>query len=215
MAGQVPLALRPDGAIAIGDAACLVVDDQGGAVFVWGTLLWSWQAGDQAGRRLAAVQLAIAKIAKRVQIAAAFEVTPETVWRWCRDYERDGIAALAPAKPGPKGAWKLTDDIVEQIVTLDAQGLTQAKIAETVGVSSFSVRQVLRERTGAVERSPQVGDDAEDLDTTEDPSDDTDAGQGGRLPVVPAPAARTGERQAVRFGQLEQAKPQYRSVRVV
>jgi transposase len=191
MTAQMPLPLRPDGAILIGEAACLVSDEQGGAVFVWGTLWWSWQAGDEAGRRLAAVQLAIAKIAKRVQIAAAFEVTPETVWRWCRDYERDGIGGLAPAKPGPKGAWKLTDDIVERIVTLDAQGLTQAAIAGQVGVSSFSVRQVLRERTAGTDRSPQG-----DTDTEEDD-----------LPVVPAPAPRSDERQAARFGQLEEAKP--------
>ena len=61
IAGQVPPSLRPDGAIAIGDAACLVGDEQGGAVFVWGTLWSSWQAGDEAGRRLVAVQLVIAK----------------------------------------------------------------------------------------------------------------------------------------------------------
>jgi prepilin-type processing-associated H-X9-DG protein len=202
--GQVPLPLQPDGAIAIGDAACLVNGEQGGAVLVWGTLWWSWQAGDQAGRRLAAVQLAIAKIAKRVQIAAAFEVTPETVWRWCRDYERDGIAALAPAKPGPKGAWKLTDDIVERIVALDAQGLTQAKIAETVGVSSFSVRQVLRGQAAGGLRPASQGDDAGDDADAHDRDEQT---EGGALPVVPAPTPRTDERQAARFGQLVQAEP--------
>jgi transposase-like protein len=192
MTAQMPLPLRPDGAVPIGDAGCLVVDEQGGAVLVWGTLWWSWQAGDQAGRRLAVVQLAIAKVAKRVQIAAAFDITPETVWRWCRDYERDGIAALAPAKPGPKGAWKLTEHIVEQIVALDAHGLTQAKIAQTVGVSSFSVRQVLRARV-PVTAEP----DTPDLDET------TQA----LLPVVPAPVPRTTERQAARFGQLDEAAP--------
>ena len=204
MAGQVPLPLRPDGAITIGDAACLVNGEQGGAVLVWGTLWWSWQAGDQAGRRLAAVQLATSKIAKRVQIAAAFDITPETVWRWCRDYERDGIAALAPAKPGPKGAWKLTDDIVEQIVALDAQGLTQAKIAETVGVSSFSVRQVLRGQAAGGLRPASQGDDAGDDADTHDRDEQT---EGGALPVVPAPTPRTDERQAARFGQLVQAEP--------
>ena len=190
MTAQMPLPLRPDGAIPIGEAGCLVVDEAGGAVLVWGTLWWSWQAGDEAGRRLAVVQLALAKIAKRVQIAAAFEVTPETVWRWCRDYQREGIAALAPAKPGPKGAWKLTDEVVEQIVTLDAEGLTQAAVAEQVGVSTFSVRQVLRER------SPRV----------DDTNDEDDVDSDG-LPVVPVPTPRTGERQAARFGQLEEAPP--------
>jgi transposase len=193
MTAQLPLPLRPDGAIPIGEAACLVSDEQGEAVFVWGTLWWSWQAGDQAGRRLAVVQLAMAKVARRVQIAAAFDITPETVWRWCRDYERDGIAALAPAKPGPKGAWKLTDDIVERIVALDAQGLTQAKIAQTVGVSSFSVRQVLRARV-PVTAEPDTPDVEETAQA---------------LPVVPVPAPRTAERQAARFGQLDEAEPQF------
>jgi hypothetical protein len=191
MTAQMPLPLRPDGAIAIGEAGCLTVDEAGGAVWVWGTLWWSWQAGDQAGRRLAVVQLAMAKVAKRVQIAAAFDITPETVWRWCRDYERDGIAGLAPAKPGPKGAWKLTDDIVERIVALDGQGLTQAAIAGQVGVSSFSVRQVLRARV-PVTAEP----DTPDVDDTAQ-----------ALPVVPAPAPRTDERQAARFGQLVEAEP--------
>jgi len=193
MTAQMPLPLQPDGAIPIGDAACLVADEAGGAVWVWGTLWWSWQAGDEAGRRLAVVQLALAKVAKRVQIAAAFEVTPETVWRWCRDYQRDGIAGLAPAKPGPKGAWKLTDDVIARIVALDAEGLTQAAVAEQVGVSTFSVRQVLRER------SPQGVDDN---------NDEVDVSSGA-LPVVPAPAPRTGERQAARFGLLEEAEPRF------
>jgi hypothetical protein len=191
MTAQLPLPLRPDGAIPIGEAACLVSDEQGEAVFVWGTLWWSWQAGDQAGRRLAVVQLAMAKVARRVQIAAAFDITPETVWRWCRDYERDGIAGLAPAKPGPKGAWKLTEHIVERIVALDAQGLTQAKIAQTVGVSSFSVRQVLRARV-AVTAEPDTPDVEETAQA---------------LPVVPVPVPRTAERQAARFGQLDEAAP--------
>ena len=196
MTAQMPLPLTPDGASPIGEAACLVVDEQGGAVWVWGTLWWSWQAGDEAGRRLAVVQLALAKIAKRVQIAAAFEVTPETVWRWCRDYQRDGIGGLAPAKPGPKGAWKLTDDIVERIVALDQEGCTQAKIAETVGVSSFSVRQVLRARVPATTEPAAT------------PSDEAD-GTERELPVVPAPAPRNDERQAARFGQLEEAEPRF------
>src|SRR5680860_338157 len=146
MSAQVPLPLRPDGAVPIGEAACLTIDEHGGVVWVWGTLWWSWQAGDEAGRRLAAVQLATARIARRVEISAAFSTTTTTLWRWIRDYEQVGIAGLVPAKPGPKGAWKLTGEVVEQIVSLHARGCTQAAIAEQAGVSSFSVRQVLRDR---------------------------------------------------------------------
>ncbi len=191
MSAQVPLPLTPEGAVPIGDAACLTVDEHGGAVLVWGTLWWSWQTGDEAGRRLAVVQLAAAKAAKRVEIAAAFGVTPETVWRWCRDYGQEGIAGLVPVKPGPKGAWKLTNEVIDQIVVLDGQGLTQAAIAEQVGVSSFSVRQVLRDRQPATadvcDHEPQHHDE--------------------ELAVLPAPQPRTAERQAARFGQLTEATP--------
>ena len=189
MTAQVPLPLMPEGAIPLGDAACVTVGEHGGAVWVWDRLWWSWQAGDEAGRRLAVVQLAAAKVAKRVQIAAAFEVTPETVWRWCRDYERDGIDGLVPAKSGPKGAWKLTAEVVDQIVTLDSQGLTQAAVAEQVGVSSFSVRQVLRDRRQPAPSTDAAGEDAE------------------ALPVLAAPQPRTVERQAARYGQLQEAAP--------
>ena len=137
------------------------------------------------------VQLVAAKVAKRVEIAAAFGVTPETVWRWCRDYGQEGIAGLVPVKPGPKGAWKLTNEVIDQIVVLDGQGLTQAAIAEQVGVSSFSVRQVLRDRQPATadvcDHEPQHHDE--------------------ELAVLPAPQPRTAERQAARFGQLTEATP--------
>jgi lambda repressor-like predicted transcriptional regulator len=190
MSAQVALPLTPEGAVPIGSAACVTVDSHGGAVLVWGTLWWSWQAGDEAGRRLAVVQLAAAKVAKRVEIAAAFGVTPETVWRWCRDYRQAGIAGLVPAKPGPRGAWKLTDVVIDRIVALDAQGLTQAQVAAQAGVSSFSVRQVLRDRQPA---TAEVSDG--------------EPHQQQQLPVVPAPAPRTSERQAARYGQLQEASP--------
>jgi hypothetical protein len=192
MSAQVPLPLTPQGAVSIGEAACLTVDSDGGAVWVWGTLWWSWQADDEAGRRLAVVQLAAAKVAKRVEIAAAFKVTPETVWRWCRDYQQAGIAGLVPAKPGPKGAWKLTGELIERIVALDAQGLTQAQVAEQAGVSSFSVRQVLRERSRPATAEVSVSEPQSEKG----------------LPVVPAPAPRSAERQAARYGQLIEAAPQ-------
>jgi hypothetical protein len=194
MSAQMPLPMCPEGAVPIGEAACLTVDGHGGQVWVWGRLWWSWQAGDEAGRRLAAVQLATAKVARRVQIAAAFATTTTTLWRWMRDYGQAGIVGLAPVRPGPKGAWKLTDEVVGQIVALDAKGATQASIAEQVGVSSFSVRQVLRDRQPPVaapagDHEPQPQREREEL------------------AVVPAPAPRTGERQAARFGLLEQAEP--------
>ena len=189
MSAQLPLPLQPAGAVPIGDAASLLVDEAGGAVWVWGMLWWQWQAGDEAGRRLAAVQLAKAKIATRTEVAAAFATTTVTLWRWEQAHDQAGVTGLAPAKPGPKGAWKLTDEIVGQIMALRRAGNTPQRIADQVGVSRFSVRRVLAE----VETTPPT-----DVDTAQDD-----------LPVVPAPVPRTGERQAARFGLLEEAEPQF------
>jgi hypothetical protein len=190
MSAQVPLPLQPQGAVPVGDAACLTVDEAGGAVWLWGTLWWSWQAGDEAGRRLAAVQLAKSKVAARTEIASAFATTTVTLWRWEQTYDERGVAGLVPAKPGPKGAWKLTEDIVGQIVTLRRAGRTPQQIADEVGVSRFAVRRVLAEVETVQPTDVETGDDEHDV-----------------LPVVPAPAPRTAERQAARFGQLEQAEP--------
>jgi hypothetical protein len=64
-------------------------------------------------------------------------------------------------------------------------------VAEQAGVSSFSVRQVLRER-----RQP----------TTAEVCDDEP--RQAELAVLRVPSPRTAERQAARFGQLVEASPQ-------
>jgi len=65
MTTQQPLPLAPAGAVLIGDAAALVADDDGGRVFIRGELCFVWDAGDDLGRRLAAVQLVRIKAATR------------------------------------------------------------------------------------------------------------------------------------------------------
>ena len=57
MTAQLPLTLVPAGAVEIGQVAALVQDAAGGRVFVRGELVFAWDAGDDLGRRLAAVQL--------------------------------------------------------------------------------------------------------------------------------------------------------------
>ena len=48
-----------------------------------------------------------------------------------------------PARRGPKGASKLTPELVERIAGLDAAGATLREIAAATGVSTFSVRNAL------------------------------------------------------------------------
>ena len=57
MTAQPPLPLLPSDARALGAAAAIVEDGEGGRVFVHGTLAYAWDDGDVAGRRFAAVSL--------------------------------------------------------------------------------------------------------------------------------------------------------------
>ena len=65
------------------------------------------------------------------------------IWRCDQALAADGVAGLVPSRRGPKGASKLTPQLVEQIAGLDAAGATLREIAAATGVSTFSVRNAL------------------------------------------------------------------------
>ena len=197
MLSQLPLPLLPAGAAEIAPGVGFAAGDEGGLVIVHGLATFAWDAGDEAGRRLAAVQLVRLRAASQGQVAEAFGVDPATIWRWDHALAADGVAGLVPARPGPKGASKLTPQLVERIAGLDAAGATLRQIAAATGVSTFSVRNALgrvasggRPAAGAAEDS--AGRDA----------GDGDAGQGAVVPVLPDPVPRDGERALARWGLL-------------
>ena len=80
--GQLPLPLLPAGAAGIAPGVGLLADEDGGLVSVHGLATFAWDGGDEAGRRLAAVQLVRLRAASQGQVAEAFGVDPATVWRW-------------------------------------------------------------------------------------------------------------------------------------
>jgi hypothetical protein len=209
MLTQLPLPLLPAGAAEIAPGVGLVTgDDGGGLVSVHGLATFAWDGGDEAGRRLAAVQLVRLRAVSQAQAAAAFGVDPVTVWRWDQALAAGGVAGLVPARRGPKGASKLTPQLAARIRDLDAAGVTLAGIAAATGVSTFSVRNALgrvasggRPAAGAAEGS--MGLDA---------GSDDDAGQGTVVPVLPDPVPRDGERALARWGLLgEGAVPVFTS----
>src|SRR5665811_324702 len=112
MTTQQLLPLAPAGAVLIGDATALVTDDDGGRVFIRGELCFVWDAGDDLGRRLAAVQLVRVKAARAMQVATAFGVTTVTLWRWRKELDAAGAQGLAQDKRGPKGPSRLTPEAV-------------------------------------------------------------------------------------------------------
>jgi type VII secretion protein EccE len=133
MSAQPPLPLVPDGARPVGAAAAIVEDDDGGPVYVHGNLAYAWDAGDAAGRRLAAVSLTRIKVATQLQVAVAFTVNPAALRRWETRCSDAGMAGLLNERKGPKRKSKLTPDTVAAIRRLRAGGASYRTVAATVG----------------------------------------------------------------------------------
>ena len=220
MLTQVPLPLLPRDAAEIAPGVGVVAGpDGGGVVWVHGLATFAWDAGDEAARRLAAVQLVQLKAATQVQVAQAFGVIPVSVWRWARALAGGGVAGLVPAAKGPQRASKLTPQVIGQIRELDRHGAGKAAIAAAAGVSESSVRSVLRPARPAAGGQDAGG--ADGIPAGQDPAgtdpDFADTGMGADpdpepevLPVLPDPVPRDAERALARFGLLgEGAAPAF------
>jgi transposase len=203
MLSQLPLPLLPAGAAEIAPGVGVLAGEDGGLVAVHGLATFAWDAGDEAGRRLAAVQLVRLRAASQGQVAEAFGVDPATVWRWDQTVASGGVAGLVPARRGPKGASKLTPGLAARIAGLDADGQTLRQIAAATGVSTFTVRTALgRVRPGG--QAPA----AAGQDSVPGRRDSETAAAGQPLPVLPDPVPRDGERALARWGLLgEGAEP--------
>jgi transposase len=193
MLTQIPLPLLPADAAEIARGVGVVTGPAGGVAWVHGLAAFAWDAGDEAGRRFAAVQLVRLAAAGQAEVAGAFGVDPVTVWRWDQALSRDGVAGLVPARKGPRRASKLTAQVVARIRELDAAGtLTLAEIARAAGVSASSVRNALgRGRLAAAD----------------DPAGDAPGQDAPVLPVLPDPVPRAAERAVARRGLLGEAVP--------
>ena len=197
MLRQLPLPLLPSGAAEIAPGVGFLAGEQGGLVTVHGLATFAWDGGDEAGRRLAAVQLVRLRAASQGQVAEAFGVDPGTIWRWDQALAAGGVAGLVPARRGPKGASKLTPELAERIAGLDAAGATLREIAAATGVSTFTVRNAL----GRVPSSGQPAAAGAAEDSAGPVAGDDDAGQGA-VPVLPDPVPRDAERALARWGLL-------------
>lgn len=226
VSAQPPLPMLPAGAVEVGTAAGLVEGEAGGVVFVFGQATFAWAPGDEVARKVAAVQLVATRVARQVEVAAAFGVDAATVWRWQRAYEAEGLCGLLATKRGPKGPRKLTSELVARIAEMDADGATLQRIATATGVSTTTVRRALgrgaappagnTDTAAETETETAVADVQADVqadiraevraEVADETVADADPTAGG-LPVLPAPVPRTGERALARTGLLAEAAP--------
>ena len=199
MLTQLPLPLLPGDAREIAPGVGVADGpDGGGVVWVHGLATFAWDAGDEAARRLAGVQLWQLKGASQAQVAAGFGVIPVSVWRWAKALAGGGVAALIPDRKGPRRPSALTPQKVARIRELDGQGMRKAAIAAAAGVSETSVRNVPRaagtEPVPQDEAAPAAEEPADRPLTAEGPSAEAEEASAeapdGALPVLPDPVPR-------------------------
>ena len=214
MTTQPPLPLIPTGATEIGAAAAMIEDDDGGRVFVHGNLSFAWDAGDTAGRRFAAVSLMRIKAATQVQVAAAFDTSPLTVWRWAQALSAAGVSALVPHRKGPRRASKLTPEVTATIAVLREQGLSLRAIGEQVAVSEASVRRALSDTdTDTDTDDPTTVSDADADNETDDPTTVSDEAEAEDPTTVCRRRHRRRDRDRHRDRDRDRDRPSHNGFR--
>lgn len=212
-----PLPFTPAAhAVEVGPVAGLVEDAWGGRVFLYGVLAYAWDAGDEALRRVAAVQLVKLGAGRPGQVASGFGVDTATLFRWRRQAGDHGAGALVPGKRGPRGPSRLTDEVITEIQDQRSRGASLRQIGVELDLSASTVRVGLQ---AAAEIGADCG--VEDRPETDEAENDcaTDEGHGlttgeeavaaGQpvLELLAAPVSRAGERALARAGVLGEAAP--------
>lgn len=101
----------------IGKRLTLLESDGCRAVFFGSTVIHVYDAADKEAEAACIATLSRARLASDVAIAAGFGVHRNTVGRIVRSFEREGMAAVVPAKRGPKGPSKVTPEVKAVIAT--------------------------------------------------------------------------------------------------
>ena len=120
----------------IGRRLSLFDSDGQRAVFFGPTAIHVYDVADKEAEAACIVTLSRAGLASDVDIAAGFGIHRNTVGRLVARFERNGMAAVVPAKRGPKGPSKVTSEIRELIAAhADSPGRdVRDRIGKATGV---------------------------------------------------------------------------------
>lgn len=140
----------------------LVLVESGGqrAVFFHTTAIHVFDADDKSAEAACIAMLSRADLASDVEIAAAFGCHRNTVARLAGRLMNEGMAAVVPAKRGPKGPHKVSASVLEVIAEHAGQmGATELArvVARRTGVS-LSVAHVRRLAAAQPSRQSELGE---------------------------------------------------------
>jgi transposase len=106
------------------------------AIYLGPTAIHVYDSDDKEAGLACIATLSRAGLASDIEIAAGFGIHRNTVGRIVRRFETGGMAAVVPAKRGPKGPFKVTPKVLEIIAanTDLPRKVLQERILEATGV---------------------------------------------------------------------------------
>jgi transposase len=127
----VPLQGRP-----FGRGLTLLGQDGSAAVALGGRIIYAFDQGDRAGMHVTVASLAQHGWATETELAEVFGCHRNTVIRLRRQLQAGSLGALVPAKPGPKGAHKVTDAVRAILKDAAARGQGPAEVRQRIAAEA-------------------------------------------------------------------------------
>jgi len=202
---------------------CLLRSQDGHRVaVVAGIITAQYALGDRMAEAHAMVSLIEQGWADQNDVARAFGCSTRTLRRHQRRFDVGGLAALGRSSGYPKGRRRLKPSRSKQVLRLKTEGLSNRAIAQRMGVSEKTVRNLLR-RTGWVpdpstqERLPiEIPTADPNLSAfpkvpVEHGADAAIADESEALSLDSDPADRRLDRLLAYLGLLDDAAPLFRS----
>ena len=133
----------PEGLIVV-SGRCTLRTQVGQRLVAFGGLpVFGFEVGDECGAAYAMVLMEQSGVAKQVEIARAFDVTPRTVQRNLQRYGEGGASALGQGRGWKKGRSRLPHGLQARAAQLKRKHLSNEKIALLLGVSRPAVGKLL------------------------------------------------------------------------
>lgn len=199
MPTQLHLPVQPAGAQEINAVVAMVRMHGQVAYFASGVPLFVHHDADQAGRRLAAVQLMELGLARQAELSTALHVNRSTLYRQQRKHTAQGVLGVVDGKRGPHGPHRFTPDKRQRVEGWLQHGVSIRAAARRVGVTEGTIRHAIR--SGALPR-PAAGSPPAALGPR-DRSERAARAQGG------VAVQRHAERALARGGHVAEAAPRF------
>jgi transposase len=202
-------ALPPDAQILSPHVAVSTADDHF-TVFNASGPIYRCRCDDEFGVRLLAVVLTDPELglASSPQVALLLGRHRSRVFEYRKRFEEDGAEGIQPQRTGPRGPHKLKGEVLDEAQKLLEQGLSNRKVAETIGVSEGAIRTALRDHR--LVRPERAARETAPQGTTPGQRNEQDL-------ACPAGVAvrRTEERALAQAGLLAEAEPVFEPAQAV